>query len=254
MNNVANITINGQNLEVPRGVVAGGILYERASIEPGSEWLYLDKEGDIDVPVLPDDRIILHGGEVIFSDRINADIGENPTLRKPTRPKLNGEQITREIAVAKLTGADLCGLDEELPDAKLFVDLSGQADVFISPEWTLVIQESDCYITIPLSDDEVIDLEECAKKGRRPPRGQKHYRLKIDGERFTVDKSELSGQEILALAGKDYAEWSLNQKFCGGRRKPVEKDQVVDLAKLGVERFETAKKQAQQGQSDGTAA
>ena len=148
---------------------------------------------------------------------------------------------------AKLTGHEIRKLDTELDASKLFVDLSSQVDVLIQDDWILVIQEKDCYITIPAGADDVIDLEECARNNRKPPKGQEHYKVKIDGEKYQVDKPMLTGLAILALVGKVFGEFSLNQKFHGGRRKPVAADQEIDLTQLGIERFETSPKQAQQG-------
>ena len=71
--------------------------------------------------------------------------------------------------------------------------------------------------------------------------------IKIDGDEYKVTEKVMTGEDILGLAGKSYDEWSMNRKLKGGRRVPVTKDQLVDLSEPGVERFETVKKQAQQG-------
>ncbi|MCY4611878.1 MAG: multiubiquitin domain-containing protein [Gammaproteobacteria bacterium] len=77
--------------------------------------------------------------------------------------------------------------------------------------------------------------------------GQKKYEIRVDDKLIVVNDGRLKGEEILALVQKDYAEWTLNQKFRGGRRKPVQPDQEVDITDPEIERFETVKKQAQQG-------
>ena len=73
------------------------------------------------------------------------------------------------------------------------------------------------------------------------------YEIRIDNKDVTVERGTLTGQEILALVRKDYAEWTLHQKLRGGRRKPIEADQEVDITSPEIERFETVKRQAQQG-------
>ena len=248
--NTTEINLLNITTVITGGLVKGDFLYEKAGIDSAKQWLYLNKDKDIDIPLLPSDYIIIHGGEKIFGGESNTKIDENPLVRNPVCPQLNGKHLEAGIANAKLTGLELRKLDTELDASKLFADLSGQVDVFIQDEWVLVIQEKDCYLTIPTSDDDTIDIEECAKSDRKPPTGQKSYRIKIDGEKYKVNSPVLTGQKILGLVQKDYQEWTLNQKFRGGRRKPVEEDQEVDFSQPGIERFETIQKQAQQGTNE----
>ena len=241
------IILCDKEVEVTSGFSQVSLFYEKSGINPKNKWLYLNKDKDIDIPILPGDYIIIHGGETILVGDINTDIGENPSVRNSVCFNLNGKQLETSIKQAKLTGNDLRKFDTELAASKLFADLSGQVDVFIQDDWVLVVQDKDCYITIPLGDDDAIDLEECARNNRKPPKGQDCYKIKIDGEKYLVDKAMLTGLAILALAEKTFDDYSLNQKFHGGLRKPIEAEQEVDFTQLGVERFETAPKQAQQG-------
>ena len=196
---------------------------------------------------MPDDYIIIHGGERIIVGNINNEIGQNPPIRNPIYFIFNGKKIKEGFKTAKLKGQDISKLDKELKSIILFADLEGSVDAFIQSDFTLVIQEKDSYLTIPLNNDNSIDLEECAKKDRKPPKGQEFYKIKIDGEKYKVKEEKKKGTEILELAGKTYDEWSLNQKFCGGRRVPIKPEDFVDFTQKGVERFETVRKQAQQG-------
>ena len=79
------------------------------------------------------------------------------------------------------------------------------------------------------------------------PDGARKYEITIDNKSVVVEREKLTGEEILALVRKDYTEWTLHQKLRGGRRKPIEPDQEVDITRPEIERFETVKKQAQQG-------
>lgn len=233
--------------DVESGLTQVCVYYENAGVDPDKKCLYLNKDKDIDIPLLPDDYIIIHGGEKIFAGDANADIGENPNVRNPVCFQLNGKRLETGFKQAKVTGRELRKLDDELDASKLFADLSGRVDAFIKDDWVLVLQEKDCYITIPAGDDDAIDLEECARANRKPPKGQKHYKIRVDGEQYQVDKVALTGLAILALVGKTFADWTLNRKFHGGRRKSIEKDEKVDFSDPDVERFETVRKQAQQG-------
>lgn len=241
------INLIDQDVNIESGLIRADSLYEKTDTDPSKHWLYLNKDGDIDIPLMLNDYIIIHGGEKIFAGDVNIGIGENPAVRNPVCPKLNGKLLEVGIKTAKLSGLELRKLDTDLDSSKLFADLSGQVDAFIQDEWVLIIQENDCYLTIPTNDDDTIDLEECARTERKPPKGQENYKIRIDGEKYKVNTPVLTGREILGLVKKDYEEWTLNQKFRGGRRKPIEEEQKVDLSQPGIERFETIKKQAQQG-------
>ena len=87
--------------------------------------------------------------------------------------------------------------------------------------------------------DEVIDLEQYARAGRKPPKA-KQYRIRVDRERFVVNASEMTGRQILELAGKQPPErFRLDQKLLGGQTQKIELNQVVDFTTPGVERFMT---------------
>ena len=241
------ITLCDSEVSIESGVTKAGDLYEKSGVTHEKKCLYLDREKDIDIPLFPDDHIILHGGERIFAGDPNAQIGENPAVRRPIVPTLNDGKVTSGLTHAKITGRELQRLDVELDSSKLFADLAGKVDVFIPENITIVVQDNDCYFTIPSGDDDDIDLEECSKHNRKPPKGQKGYKIKIDGKKHRVETAMLTGAAILALVGKTYAEWSLNWKADGGRRKAIEKDEEIDISEPGIERFETALLQAQQG-------
>jgi len=240
-----DIELDKQLAEATAGLTKASDFYEKIAVDPQAQWLYLGRDGDINIPLLPDDYIIIHGGEKIFKGEINRQIEENPSVRSPLKPTFNDQKI--ECDKAKITGQKLRQHDKELLDSKLFADLADLVDTFIADDWILIVQNADCYFTIPSGDDDAIDLEECAKLNRRPPKGQHHYKIKIDGEKYKVPKSEMSGEEILNLVSKSPDEWNLNQKYRDGKREAIAKDETVDFTRAGVERFETVKIQAQQG-------
>jgi hypothetical protein len=67
---------------------------------------------------------------------------------------------------------------------------------------------------------ELEDLEECARKGRKP-RHAKAYRIVVDRTPFTVHRHSMTGREILVLVGKLPDSWSLTEKLHGGRRTRI---------------------------------
>lgn len=51
------------------------------------------------------------------------------------------------------------------------------------------------------ANDEVVNLEAHAKAKLEVPRGKK-YQIKVDKQQYVVDVSEMTGRQILELAGK----------------------------------------------------
>jgi hypothetical protein len=87
--------------------------------------------------------------------------------------------------------------------------------------------------------DEVIDLEEYAKSGRKPPRARR-YRIRIDKQHYTVEVSGMTGRELLTLAGKTpVTGYMISQKLHGGEARKVGYDERVDFTTPGLERFMT---------------
>ena len=67
--------------------------------------------------------------------------------------------------------------------------------------------------------------------------------------KYTVEVSQMTGLEILSLAGKDPPErYLLNQKKHGGVVEPIKHDQIVDFTCPGVERFMTLPMDQNEGQ------
>jgi hypothetical protein len=95
--------------------------------------------------------------------------------------------------------------------------------------------------------DDIIDLEEYAKRGERPPLS-KGYRIRINGEAYVINKSKPTGHEILTLAGLLPAkEYTLRVKLAGEKPQKVELDEHVDLRKAGVEKFKALPRDQTEG-------
>ena len=96
--------------------------------------------------------------------------------------------------------------------------------------------------------DEVVDLEEYAKQGKRPPLAR-GYRLKVNGDSYVVHDPAPTGQAVLTLAGllpaKDHVLWL---KAAGKRPEKVALDKPVDLRKPGVEKFKALPRDQTDGQ------
>ena len=98
-------------------------------------------------------------------------------------------------------------------------------------------------------EEEQVEVEEFGKRGgtERAPKAR-HYVIRVDKLKFTVDKPELTGREILTIAGKLPPEqYKLTQKFHGGAANTIQLDDRVDLRAPGVERFMTLKRDQTEG-------
>lgn len=240
------ITIDKKEIEVPSGIISGKELYTIA--ECGEQWLYLNREGGIDIPVENSDFIIIHGGEKFFFGKPPED--KNPKLRKEVCPKLIDKKDGVSFSVAKNLGKDIKAKDDKFPNGLLFVDLSDAVDEEIKDDMCIIVQDKDTYFVVPSSEGHV-DVEECVKNETRIPKEHKSkehkYRIRVGKDKYVVDTMIITGAAILALVGKSADEWSINQKLKGGKREPISLGDSVDLSACGVERFELVRNSQQQG-------
>lgn len=92
-----------------------------------------------------------------------------------------------------------------------------------------------------------VDLEQLAKAGGKPTKGQR-YRIRIDDQYYVVNQSSMTGAEILKLAGKTPPEnFILTEKLRGGVIKTIGLAEVIDFMTPGIERFNTLPRQVQEG-------
>jgi hypothetical protein len=95
--------------------------------------------------------------------------------------------------------------------------------------------------------EDIIDLEEYAKRGERPPLS-KGYRIRVNGEAFVVHDPMPTGRAILTLAGLLPAEdYTLREKLAGQKPHKVELDEKVDLRRPGVEKFKALPRDQTEG-------
>jgi hypothetical protein len=95
-------------------------------------------------------------------------------------------------------------------------------------------------------EEEIIDLEDFAKGGKKPPKAKK-YRIRIDKAKYDVDVPGLTGTGILALAGKTPESHLLSQKRHGGAVVPVGAAEYIDFTTPGIERFQTIARDPTEG-------
>jgi hypothetical protein len=94
--------------------------------------------------------------------------------------------------------------------------------------------------------EEIIDLEEQAKAGKEPKKAKK-YRIRIDKKHYVVDVHQMTGRQILAVAGLTPEKYVLSQKLHGGVIEPVGPDEIVVFHVHKVERFQTVARDCTEG-------
>lgn len=68
---------------------------------------------------------------------------------------------------------------------------------------------------------------------------EKEHSIRIDKTNYKVEENQLTGAQLLGLAGKEPSRFQLIQRFPGGRAEPIALEQVVSICEPGVERFVT---------------
>lgn len=69
------------------------------------------------------------------------------------------------------------------------------------------------------------------------PKNEKSFKIKIGKENYEYHAAEITGAEILTLAGKPQERFIIYQKLKGGGRAPVALGEAVDLTLPGREKF-----------------
>jgi hypothetical protein len=95
--------------------------------------------------------------------------------------------------------------------------------------------------------DDIIDLEEYARRGEQPPLAR-GYRLKVNGEPFVIHDPKPTGREVLTLAGLLPADdYTLRVKRAGAKPEKVGLDEHVDLRRPGLEKFKALPRDQTEG-------
>lgn len=145
------ITIDRQQREITPGLVMGSALLSLAGLT-GSEQLLLEVRDDLDIPVDPNDGILIRGKEFFSIGKGTPPIEDNPPLKHAIRIHLGGDLVPAEHGFhhAKVTGAQIKALDPNLqPGDVLYADLDGLADELIQDTLRIILQKHDRFIVVP---------------------------------------------------------------------------------------------------------
>lgn len=142
------IHIDGHAHTVPAGLTLGKELLALAGVNPPQQ-LVLEVEGELDVPILPEDRIILsHDRQRFSTGNGNPPLPDNPCLRRPFDVGINDIRV--KISHPKMTGADLKALDPSSDKSgRLFADLPDLADEWIDDGMRVIVQRHEAFAVSP---------------------------------------------------------------------------------------------------------
>ena len=95
--------------------------------------------------------------------------------------------------------------------------------------------------------DDIIDLEEYAKRGEKPPLA-KGYRVKINGDQYVLHDPMPTGRAILTVGDLLPPEnYTLRVKRAGEPLRKVGLDEQIDLRHPGVEKFKALPRDQTEG-------
>ena len=151
MDMLVEIKIGNNLYQTKPGVIKGSDLHKLANISPPQQ-LVVSRSGKMDIPIAPDDYVIIEGDEKFAVGDGIPPLEDNPCLRAGINFILNGEKFKGNNALykAKLTGAEIKALDTSGQSSDgLFAELNGYADEPVQDNWRIVVQDKDSFITVP---------------------------------------------------------------------------------------------------------
>lgn len=148
---IVEIRIGKEPFHIKPGAVVGADLHELANIVPPQQ-LVVSRSAGMDVPVAPEDYVLIGGGERFAIGDGDPPLDDNPCLRNGVQFTLNGTKFNGEDALdhAKVTVAELKAMvpDSQASDG-VFAELDGLADEPLQDGWRIVVQDKDKFITVP---------------------------------------------------------------------------------------------------------
>lgn len=92
------------------------------------------------------------------------------------------------------------------------------------------------------SADEIVDIEIFTAEGRKVPDHCKGYLIGVNGQKYIVEKSTVTREEVVRIAKFDPAENACVRVYIqGSRPRILQPEEEVDLTVPGVEHFQVDK-------------
>lgn len=146
-----SIVIGRKSIQIAPGLTIGQDLINKAGLA-AHEQLLLERKGDVDILMAPQDGILLRGGEEFVLGDGHPQVEDNPCLKHPIHFGFNGHPLAAGALLtrAKATGLEIKQLDPNLkPSDQLVADLDHLADEVIPDGLRMILQKHDKFITAP---------------------------------------------------------------------------------------------------------
>lgn len=136
------ISVDGATHNITPGLVQGTLLLGLVQLAPHDQLLF-EVDGDIDIPVLPDDLIALKGGETFSIGDGCPRISDNPIVRSGVSLTVNDQvlDLSQHTKHAKLKGAEIKDRAGISSEEELWLDLKGLADERVDDTKCLILRE-----------------------------------------------------------------------------------------------------------------
>lgn len=160
--------------------------------------------------------------------------GIKPTIAYTYEFNINEETHTTDNKV--ITGSKLHELNESSPDTHFIRMVTKKGKQLVGPE--TIVDLTECgierFIIRPFQQEK-LDLHDCYCEGSTPIITYK-YLIKINRDKYEVDKEVVTGSDVLELVKKDPETHRLRM-FSKGGKKVIKPSEEIDLTQCGVERF-----------------
>lgn len=142
------IELDRQARSITPGARRGQDIINLASCAPGEQVL-LEVSGDVDIPLAPDDVLLIRGGEKFSIGDGQPAVADNPAVRTPVPVRLNDKPLPDHCrpSHAKLTALELKAIAGE-GNVDLWADLEGLADELLEDSVRVILQAQDRYFTV----------------------------------------------------------------------------------------------------------
>lgn len=229
--------VDDRPIPMPRRKIDLQILRDQANV--GEECIIVrDHESRDDVALSESEEVDLGKGNVFRTVRKCDAPALKDKSDAPAKLAFFVDDEFKLVVKGEQTEDSLRRLFDLSPRIQLLRDLESPNDQPVGDGDVLRFTDGPVFITCT-------DIEKHCGCEEPPPQVQK-YIIRVDDTRYVVTVPEMTGREILVLAGKDPNEWMLNQRI-KKRFDPVKLDQVVDFTVCGIERFTTLPNEQSEG-------
>lgn len=160
--------------------------------------------------------------------------GIKPTIAYKYLFDINEDRQSSEKQI--ITGNELHELAGTSSKTHFIRMITSKGKTLVGPE--ISIDLTDCgierFIIRPFKQ-EVIDIEDCFCDGSTPYITYQ-YLIKINGQKYSVDKEKITGREILALVNKNPEGYRLRM-FTKNGKVIIKPNEEIDITECGLERF-----------------